>query len=66
MDEMKDPVYLDQISDFNHVVFLSLNTFKHGMESRVISQIKEEFMFKRGCYGSDLGGEKKNQTQIYT
>lgn len=43
------------MSDFNHVFFF--NTFNNGIESRVISQIREELRFKRGCYRSDL--EKK-------
>lgn len=40
MDEMKDSVYLNQMSDFNLVVFLSLNTFKHGMKSHMSNKRK--------------------------
>lgn len=63
MDELKDNIDLNEMSGFNHVLFNALNTFNHGMECRIIAQIKEELRFKRGCYGSDLG--KKSDQDLH-
>lgn len=44
MGEMENTTNLNEMTDFNHVVFL--HTFIHRIQSTLISQVKEEPRFK--------------------